>query len=358
MGRQPLLLRRHRASRRLDLAKRDGNEDDVLGRETHAAIERARDDGDLLRQSTAVSNMGSLMDALAAERDDIAAGVPTGGTLDAEAYVLVAQRQGACAVAVQDATVAVDEARAAYEQHILANPTRYAQKYGPPKMITGDERLTLRAQGAARQARYKEQGPVRVEDTNEHMELLGKMQAKHLARGRKRESLARQGIDSATLLPDVVPVHRVDLGQLFRVDYHVEAPPDEERTLWPTQEEAHDQATRWREILGRPRHAVRAAKAARGGVLNVQVHSNDDDLFCVQYKNKYRGKSRYVREPGTGGSYYYDWDAALQLKADYEKSNKDASWFVSAAEVRAVGKANQEAGRAKGRASQKRKRET
>ena len=75
MGRQPLLLRRHRASRRLDLAKRDGNEDDVLGRETHAAIERARDDGDLLRQSTAVSNMGSLMDALAAERDDIAAGV-------------------------------------------------------------------------------------------------------------------------------------------------------------------------------------------------------------------------------------------------------------------------------------------
>ena len=190
------------------------------------------------------------------------------------------------------------------------------------------------------------------------MELLGKMQAKHLADGRKRESLARQGIDSATLLPDVVPVHRVDLGQLFRVDYGVEAPPDEERTLWPTQEEAHDQATRWREILGRPRHAVRAAKAARGGVLNVQVHSNDDDLFCVQYKNKYRGKSRYVREPGTGGSYYYDWDAALQLKADYEKSNKDASWFVSAAEVRAVGKANQEAGRAKGRASQKRKRET
>ena len=132
---------------------------------TRAAIERARDDGDLLRQSTAVSNMGSLMDALAAERDDIAAGVPTGGTLDAEAYVLVAQRQGACAIAVQDATVAVDEARAAYEQHILANPTRYAQKYGPPKMITGDERLTLRAQGAARQARYKEQGPVRVEDT-------------------------------------------------------------------------------------------------------------------------------------------------------------------------------------------------
>ena len=97
MGRHFLLRARSRARQRLRLARRDGNEDDVLGRETHAAIERARDDGDLLRQSTAVSNMGSLMDALAAERDDIAAGVPTGGTLDAEAYVLVAQRQGACA---------------------------------------------------------------------------------------------------------------------------------------------------------------------------------------------------------------------------------------------------------------------
>ena len=355
MGRQPLLLRRHRASRRLDLAKRDGNEDDVLGRETHAAIERARDDGDLLRQSTAVSNMGSLMDALAAERDDIAAGVPTGGTLDAEAYVLVAQRQGACAIAVQDATVAVDEARAAYEQHILANPTRYAQKYGPPKMISGEERLTLRAQGAARQARYKEQGPVRVEDTNEHMELLGEMQAKHLARGRKRESLARQGIDSATLLPDVVPVHRVDLGQLFRVDYHVEAPPDEERTLWPTQEEAHDQATRWREFWGQERNARAAAKARRGGVPNVQAHSSQDDLFCVKYGNKHGKKSSYVREPGTGGSWYYDWDAALDLKADYEKSDKGASWFVSQAEVKAAGKEAKAAGRAKARASRKRK---
>ena len=222
--------------------------------------------------STAVSNAGSLMDALAAERDDIAAGVPTGGTLDAEAYVLVAQRQGACAVAVQDATVAVDEERARVRG---AHPREWRRRGSPNRQWAAQDDHRRRAPDTARPGRrqaggYKEQGPVRVEDTNEHMELLGQMQAKQLARGRKRESLARQGIDSATLLPDVVPVHRVDLGQLFRVDYHVEAPPDEERTLWPTQEEAHDQATRWREFWGQERNARAAAKARRGGVPNVK----------------------------------------------------------------------------------------
>ena len=51
-----------------------------------------------------------------------------------------------------------------------------------------------------------------------------------------------------------------------------------------------------------------------------------------------------MREPGTGGSWYYDWDAALDLKADYEKSDKGASWFVSQAEVKAAGKEAKAAG--------------
>ena len=93
-------------------------------------------------------------------------------------------------------------------------------------------------------------------------------------------------------------------------------------------------------------------------MLNVHAHKTKDDLFCVKYSNKHKGKSCFVREPGTGGSWYYDWDAALDLKADYEKSNKDASWFVSATEVKAATKASQKASLMKGRASQKRKRET
>ena len=124
MGRHPLLKTRRRAQVRLHLARRDGNEEHVLARETHAAIDRARAEDDLERMSTAVSNTGSLMDALAAERDDIAAGVPTSGTLDAEAYVLAAQRQGECAVEVQNKTVAVDEEREKYERHRVENGAR------------------------------------------------------------------------------------------------------------------------------------------------------------------------------------------------------------------------------------------
>ena len=115
-------------------------------------------------------------------------------------------------------------------------------------------------------------------------------------------------------------------------------PPGEERELYETPEEAFAVATRWREFWDKPRDAVRAAKAERGGVPNVEVHRRNDDLFRVEYKNNHRGKSRNVRKPGTGGSWYYDWDAALRLKGDYEKSNKDASWFVSVAEVKAAGK--------------------
>lgn len=334
--------------------------DDVLARETHAAIERARDDGDLLRQSTAVSNMGSLMDALTEERNDVAAGVPTGGTNDAEAYVLVAQRQGECAVEVQNKTVAVDEARAAHERHRVENGARLRGTYGGLKpygqqsvTVDGPTLLALRDEDAARKARFAAEGPVFAQNTDEHEKLFGKEQAKRLGYQRKMVSRAREGIDSATLLADVVPVFRVDHGQLFRVDYGVPTPPDEERTLWATQEEAHDQATRWREFWDQERDAVRAAKAARGGVPNVDAHRRNDDLFCVTYGHKHRGKSRFVREPGTGGSWYYDWDAALQLKKDYEKSNKDASWFVSAAEVKAADKEAKKRAAAKGAASRK-----
>ena len=354
MGRQPLLLRRHRASRRLDLAKRDGNEDDVLGRETHAAIERARAEDDLEGISIAAANMGSLMDALTEERNDVAAGVPTGGMGDAEAYVLAAQRQGACAVEVQDATAAVDEEREKYDEQILSRTSlRSAKKLGQFRRVSGATRQRLRDEDAAYKARYAEEGPVRVEDTEEHIVEFGKKQANNLAYSRNRRDRARQGIDRAALPADVVIEFR-DGGQLYGVQYNgLEPPPGEKRELYETPEEAFAVATRWREFWDKPRDAVRAAKAERGGVPNVNAHKTKDNLFCVMYCSKHRGKSRFVREPGTGGSWYYDWDAALQLKADYEKSHKGASWFVSAAEVKAADKEAKKRAAAKGAASRK-----
>ena len=140
--------------------------DDVLARETYAAIDRARAEDDLEGVSTAVSNMGSLMDALTEERNDVAAGVPTGGTNDAEAYVLVAQRQGECAVEVQNKTVAVDEARAAHERHRVENGARLRGTYGGLKpygqqsvTVDGPTLLALRDEAAARKARFAAEGP-------------------------------------------------------------------------------------------------------------------------------------------------------------------------------------------------------
>merc|ERR1719421_795357 len=180
---------------------------------------------------------------------------------------------------------------------------------------------------------------------------------KRLDRDRKKSAAAFKGVDRSALPADVVPKFRAGRGQLYGVQYNgLEPPPGEERELYETPQEAHAVATRWREFWDRERDPQKAAKERRGGVQNVDAHRRDDDLFCVRYLNKHKGKSRFVREPGTGGSWYYDWDAALDLKADYEKSNKDASWFVSATEVKAAGKANQVAAGAKGRASQKRKR--
>ena len=362
--RNPLLERRHRARGRLSLARRDGNEDDVLAHATHAAIGRARAEDDLEGISTAVSNAGSLMDALAAERDDIAAGVPTGGTRDAEAYVLVAQRQGACAVEVQNETNAVDEEREKFEQHRIENGARLsgniAGKAGRNTMtVDGQTLQVLREKGVQDQAAYRERGcvPKDYDGTeSEHIELLDKKQSYDLAYDRSRRRLAWKGIEKGSLPADVKP-KIVEGRRLFAV-YGVKCPPDEKCELYyETPEEAFAVATRWREFWDKPRDAVRAAKAERGGVPNVNAHKTKDNLFCVMYCSKHRGKSRFVREPGTGGSWYYDWDAALDLKADYEKSNKDASWFVSAAEVKAAGKESQKASLAKARASRKRKAE-
>ena len=343
--RHPLLERRHRARGRLSLARRDGNEDDVLARATHAAIGRARAEDDLERMSTAVSNAGSLMDAMAAERDDIAAGVPTSGTLDAEAYVLAAQRQGECAVEVQNKTVAVDEEREKYERHRVENGARLRgtlgglKPYGQKSVkVDGPTLLVLRDENVAKKAIAKARGPVFAQTTDEHEKLFGKQQSSDLAYKRNLRRRARQGIDTA-LPADVVSEFRADRGQLYGVQYNgLEPPPGEERELYETPEEAHAVATRWRKYWDTPRDAMRAAKVARGGVLNVAAHTRNEDLFCVKYSNKHRRKSRFVREPGTGGSWYYDWDAALKLKKDYEESNKDASWFVSQAEVNAADK--------------------
>ena len=349
-------MRRHRASRRLDLAKRDGNEDDVLGRETHAAIERARDDGDLLRQSTAVSNMGSLMDALTEERNDVAAGVPTGGMGDAEAYVLAAQRQGACAVEVQDATAAVDEEREKYDEQILSRTSlRSAKKLGQFRRVSGATRQRLRDEDAAYKARYAEEGPVRVEDTEEHIVEFGKKQANNLAYSRNRRDRARQGIDRAALPADVVIEFRADGGQLYGVQYNgLEPPPGEKRELYETPEEAHAVATRWRKYWDTPRDAVRAAKAARGDAKD--VHPVCAGSSRCNVKVAFKKKLCCVRLPGTS-SWDYDRETAVKIRdAFYEarKAKIDKDWYVPQDMINKAKKAKRKAAGA-GAASRKKK---
>ena len=358
--RHPLLERRHRARGRLSLARRDGNEDDVLARATHAAIGRARAEDDLERMSTAVSNAGSLMDALAAERDDIAAGVATGGTGDAEAYVYVAQRRGACAVEVQDATVAVDKSREEFEKHRVENGAQligtYAGKTTKTMTVDGPTLQVLREQWRVQSEEYRDRGYVPKDDDGTAETQNRKVRARRetkLAYVRKRNSRARKGIDRATLLADVVPVYRADRGQLFAVDSNVEAPPGEERTLWATQEEAHNQATRWRKILGRPWHAVRAAKEASGGAKDVFPVCAGSDLYNVKVTAS--RKLRSVRLPGTS-SWEYDRDTAVKIRdAFYEarKAKIDKDWYVPKGMMKKATKAKRQANAAKTNASRK-----
>ena len=330
--------RRRQSKDKLMKAEKRGN-DDALKQAQNAALARACEKGDETKKKHAMDCARATYAIERVARDAEAKGVDVGGKkLDALADVLSACRTGECPAEVQDETEAEYENGRAYEAKILLQGTlRAAKQLGKFRRVSGDELLRLRVEDDARRARRAEQGPVRVGDTDEHMALLGKKQANDLAYKRKLRDRARQGIDRSALPSDVVADVRGDI-IVYVVDWHLQAPSGEERTLWPTPEEAHAQATRWRKILGRPWHAERAAKAARGGVPNVLVNPCIDDLFSVQYKTKHTRKSRYVRKPGTGGSWYYDWDAALQLKEDYEKSNKGASWFVSAAEVKAAEK--------------------
>ena len=361
MGRDPSLARRHKARRRLDLARRDGNEDDVVARATRSALARACKRDDIVAKSDAVANAASYSKVQEQARDLAAAGEEA-DTRDAAAYTVIAQNEGRNSVEVQAEAMAVDEEREKFEQHRVENGARlignYAGKLGRKTVtVDGPLLLALRKKGVQDQAAYRERGcvPKDYDGTGEeHIALLGKKQCSDLAYYRNRRQRARQGIDKGSLPADVV-AEIYEGCQVFEVNPHLEPPPDEKRELYETPEEAFAVATRWREFWDKPRDAVRAAKTARGGVPNVDAHTRNEDLFCVTYKNRHRGKSRYVREPGTGGSWYYDWDAALQLKEDYEKSNKDASWFVSQAEAKEAGKARQAAAGAKGRASQKRK---
>ena len=357
MGANKLKARRRKSKMKLRTAEKRGD-DDALQRAQNDALARACAAGDETKMKNAMdcARATHAIERVAQEAE--AKGVDVGGKkLNALADVLSACETGQGPADVQDETEKVDEEREKFEKHRIENGAQvtggYAGKSTKTTTVDGPTLLALRDEDAARKARFAAEGPVFAQNTDEHEKLFGKEQAKRLGYQRKMVSRAREGIDSATLLADVVPVFRVDHGQLFRVDYGVPTPPDEERTLWATQEEAHDQATRWREFWDQERDAVRAAKAARGGVPNVDAHRRNDDLFCVTYGHKHRGKSRFVREPGTGGSWYYDWDAALQLKKDYEKSNKDASWFVSAAEVKAADKEAKKRAAAKGAASRK-----
>ena len=316
-------------------------EDDALKKAQNDALARACEKGDETKKKHAMSCAIATYAIENVARDAEAKGVDVGGKkLDALADVLSACRTGECPAEVQDETEAEYENGRAYEAKILLQGTlRAAKQLGKFRRVSGDELLRLRVEDDARRARRAEQGPVRVGDTDEHMQLLGKKQANDLAYKRKLRDRARQGIDRSALPADVVIEPRADGGQLYGVQYNgLEPPPGEERELYETAEEAHAVATRWRKYWDTPRDAMRAAKVARGGVLNVAAHTRNEDLFCVKYSNKHRRKSRFVREPGTGGSWYYDWDAALKLKKDYEESNKDASWFVSQAEVNAADK--------------------
>ena len=366
MGANKLKARRRQSRRKLREAERRGD-DDALQRAQNTALARACAAGDETKMKNAMdcARATHAIERVAQEAE--AKGVDVSGKkLNALADVLSACETGQGPADVQDETEKVDEEREKFEQHRVENGAvlrgKYAGKLGRKTVtVDGPLLLALRKKGVQDQAAYRERGyvPKDYDGTEEeHRVEFGKKQASQLAYMRGLRRLAREGIDSATLLPDVVPVYRVDLGQLFAVNSHLEPPPDEKRELYETPDEAFAVATRWRKYWKKERNAQRAAKAARGGVLNVHAHKTKDDLFCVKYSNKHKGKSCFVREPGTGGSWYYDWDAALDLKADYEKSNKDASWFVSATEVKAATKASQKASLMKGRASQKRKRET
>ena len=357
-----LLARRKRNKLLLRVYDLRGERYNFVEKKKDRAIDRASKRGDERAMSNAVVSTRGVYNVAKLARNLKASGQVVDVdeiALTATADCLTAMETGKHPIDVEEETSQEIERREKYDKKILLQGTRrFTKRYGggQRKRVSGLELLRLRDESAAYKKRYAEEGPVRVEDKDEHEKLFAKMQANGLAYKRKLRDRARQGIDKGSLPPDVRP-EIYEGCRVFIVCHRVIAPPDEERLHYETPEEAFEVATRWREFWDTPRDAVRAAKARRGGVTNVQVHPKNEDLFSVCYCNRHRYKSRFVREPGTGGSWYYDLDAALQLKEDYEKSNKDASWFVSQAEAKAAGKARQAAAGAKGRASQKRKRE-
>ena len=108
--------RRHRA--RIPESRQEGRKRDVPA---HATTGRhgGRADGDLLRRARPFRH-GLPMDALAAERDDIAAGVPTGGTRRRGLHVgRAAAGRGACRGAERDGRRRRE--REKFEKHRVEN---------------------------------------------------------------------------------------------------------------------------------------------------------------------------------------------------------------------------------------------
>ena len=353
-----LLARRKRNKLLLRVYDLRGERYNFVEKKKDRAIDRASKRGDERAMSNAVVSTRGVYNVAKLARNLKASGQVVDVdeiALTATADCLTAMETGKHPIDVEEETSQEIERREKYDKKILLQGTRrFTKRYGggQRKRVSGLELLRLRDESAAYKKRYAEEGPVRVEDKDEHEKLFAKMQANGLAYKRKLRDRARQGIDKGSLPPDVRP-EIYEGCQVFVVASRVIAPPDEERLHYETPEEAFEVATRWREFWDTPRDAVRAAKAKRGGVPNVEVHRRNDDLFRVEYKNNHRGKSRNVRKPGTGGSWYYDWDAALRLKADYEKSNKGASWFVSQAEVKKADKEAKKRAAAKSNAPRK-----
>ena len=205
---------RTRSKDKLREAEKRGD-DDALQRAQNDALARACAAGDETKTKNAMDCARATHAIQRVAQEAEAKGVDVGGKkLNALADVLSACRTGESPADIQDATEAEYENGRAYEAQILDKGTLYSTKQlGKFRRVSGDELLRLRVEDDARRAKRKEDGPVRVEDKDEHVTLFGEKQASQLAYKRKLRDRARQGIDRAALPADVVIEPRADGGQ-------------------------------------------------------------------------------------------------------------------------------------------------
>lgn len=326
------------ALRRSEKAEQPGTP--VLEKTQLAALSRACNKGDETKIKNAMSCASAAhciekwgAEAKAGGVDDVDSTV-----LTLKANVLVAAQTGQCPADVQEETNQEYEAAAAYEAHILEVPAK--MRIGGKRIKVGPaERLRLRKEDAVWKAALKERGHIddgTAETQDGHVIEKGRKWLKATAKKRRK---MRKDIEGPCL-PDVYPALVGDR-RGFVVDGNAPLVPGEERKLWGTQQEAHDQATRGRAHANQPRHAERAAKAKRGEVSNVEAVRGTSGLHHLKYRNHYRHKSKFVRHPDASGPWMYSFDDAGDLKDDYVaftegdswSRKKDATWFVSQGEV-------------------------